>query len=101
MKAAPGRRHPIPVTFDDIPRLDHYWWRRPCGGHPRALPARPTALLREPLFNDRAVHVLVMMCSLEVAVGGGGNHLPPMDVHQLLITDHLDLWLPCVVVAGP
>ena len=40
-----------------------------------------------------------MMCSLEVAVGGGGNHLPPMDVHQLFITDHLDLWLPCVVVA--
>ena len=42
-----------------------------------------------------------MMCSLEVAVRGGGHRLPAMDVHQLLITDHLDLWLACVMLIAP
>ena len=42
----------------------------------------------------------MMMCTLEVAVGGGGQRLPPMNVHQLLITDYLDLWPACVIATS-
>ena len=39
----------------------------------------------------------MMMRTLEVTVRGGGHRLPPIDVHELLVTDYLDFWHSCVM----